>query len=75
METKEILKEELAKSGEKLKAKGIELGKEALEEVAKEVSDMVGRVAVRTPNKADDIYLAIKPILDGEIDKIDGKEG
>ena len=75
METKEILKEELAKSAERLKAKGVELGKEALEEVALEMSDCFSKVATRTEGKADDFFLVIKPMLDREIDKIDGKEG
>lgn len=75
METKEILKEELAKSAEKLKAKGVELGKEALEAVALEMSDCFSNVAVRTENKVDDFFLVIKPMLDKELDKIDGQEG
>jgi hypothetical protein len=75
METKEILKEELAKSAERLKAKGVELGKEALEEVALEMSDCFSNVAVRTENKVDDFFLIIKPMLDKELDKIDGQEG
>ncbi len=72
---KEILKEELKVSGTKLKEKGIELAKEALEDVALEMSDMMARIAVRTENKVDDTYLILKPLLDKELDKIDGQEG
>lgn len=72
---KEILKEELKISGEKLKEKGIVLAKEALEDVALEISDMIARVAVKSENKVDDFYLVIKPMLDKELDGIDGKEG
>lgn len=74
-DVKEILKEELKASGEKLKTKGIALGKEALEDVALELSDMFARVANRTVNKADDFFNMVKPMLDKEIDKIDGQEG
>lgn len=70
---KEILKEELATSAGKLKGKGIDLAKEALEDVALEMSDMMARIAVRTENKLDDTYLIVKPLLDKELDKIDGK--
>lgn len=72
---KVIFKEELEISGRKLKEKGIELAKEALEDTALEMSDMMARIAARTENKLDDIYLAVKPVLDRELDKIDGKEG
>ena len=70
MDAKTIIKEELETTAANLKKEGIELGKEALEIVAKEMSDLVGRVVVRTEGKADDIYLAIKPILDGKIEEI-----
>ena len=70
METKQILKEELAIAGENLKAKGIILGKEALEETAKEISAMVGRVVVRTEGKGDDFFLMIQPMLDEKIEDI-----
>lgn len=72
-EFKDILKDELKKSGEKLKEKGIVLAKEALEDVALEMSDMTARIAQRTEGKIDDTYLIIKPLLDKELDKIDGK--
>ena len=75
METKQILKEEMAKSAKILKSKGVELGKDALEAVVVEMIEMSGRVAIRTNGKADDILLAIKPILLNEADKINGKEG
>lgn len=71
---KQILGEELKVSAEKLKSEGVELGKEALEKVAKEMSDMFGRVAVRTENKTDDFFLMIKPMLDTQIDKISDAE-
>lgn len=70
MELKEILKEELKVSGENLKEKGIELGKEALEEVAKEMSNMLERVADKTPNKGDDFYKVIKPMIDEKLEGI-----
>ena len=73
METKQILKEELETSAKNLKAKGVELGKEALEAVALEMSEMFSKVAVRTENKVDDFFLIIKPMLDKELNKIDGK--
>jgi len=72
---KQILKEELKVSLDKLKEDGIELGKEALEKVAMETSDCFARVAVRTDNKADDFYLMLRGMVEKEIDKIDGKEG
>jgi hypothetical protein len=67
---KEILKEEIAISGDKLKEKGIELGKEALETVALEMSDMMARVAVKTENKMDDLYLTVKGMVDAKLDDI-----
>lgn len=69
-----IVKEELKASMAVLKEKGVELGKEALEDVALEMSDMMGRVALRSDNKIDDFYLIVKPMLNKELDKIDGKE-
>lgn len=74
-ELKDVVKEELKVSAERLKEKGIVLAKEALEDVALEISDMLGRVAAKSENKIDDVYLVMKPLLDKELDKIDGKEG
>ena len=70
---KEIIKEELAASMEVLKVKGIQLGKEALEDVALEMSQMMGRIAVKSENKVDDFYLSVQGMLEMQIDKIDGK--
>ena len=78
METEElkvIVKEELEKSLEVLKVKGIQVGKEMLEDVAIEMSQMMGRVAVRSENKVDDFYLSVQGMLEAQMDKIDGKEG
>ncbi len=72
---KEILKEEMKVSAETLKVKVIDLAKEALEDVAMEMSKMMGRVAERSENKVDDFYLSIQGMLEEQIDKIDGKEG
>lgn len=74
-ELKVIVKEELKVSLEKLKEQGKVLLKEELEDIALEVSDMMGRIAVRSENKVDDFYLVVRPMLDKELDKIDGKEG
>ena len=73
--TKQIVKEEMKVALENLKAKGKVLLKEELEDIAGEISDALGRVAVRTTGKVDDFYLLMKPMIDNEIDKIDGKEG
>ena len=75
LELKDIVKEELSKSLEVLKVKGIQLGKEAAEDVALEMSQMMARVAVRSENKVDDFYLSVQAMLEAQIDKIDGKEG
>jgi len=72
--TKQILKEEMAIALDNLKVKGKVMSKEALEEIALEISDALGRVAKRTPNMTDDFFLMIKPMLDEQIDKIDGEK-
>ena len=74
MELKDIVKEEMKVSLENLKVKGKVLLKEELEDIAMEVSDMLARISVRSETKMDDFFLMIKPMLDKEIDKIDGKE-
>jgi len=69
-EAKIIFIEELKVSFSNLKAKGEKISKEALELVAKELSDMFARIVVRTENKLDDFFLAVKPLIDREIEKI-----
>lgn len=75
VEFKAIFKDELEKSLETLKKDGKQILKEELEDIARELSDMYARIAVRTPGKTDDFFLLIKSALDDKIDNIDGKEG
>ena len=65
-----IVKEEMAVALENLKAKGKDIGEEALEEIASEISDAFGRIVVRTDGSTDDFFLMIKPMLDKKIDEI-----
>jgi len=78
MGTKEILKEELKVSVAKFKEMGFEISEEMAMKLMVEVSDMLGRIAVRTENKIDDFYLIVKGKFEGllteMIDKIDGKK-
>lgn len=73
MKLKDLIKEELKQAGKNLKEAGHDIAEEALEEVLSEMSDVMGRVATKSDSAVLKIYLAIKPIVDAEIDKIDGE--
>ena len=59
----------------KLGDQGKQVSKEYLEDVAKEVILMVGRIVKRTDGKVDDLYLLIQDQLTATADKIDGQVG
>jgi hypothetical protein len=61
---------------EKLKARGLNIAEEAVAEMTKAVLEGVQEYVVASPNKYDDLALAVIPMAQAiilkEIDKIDG---
>jgi hypothetical protein len=75
--TKEELKKELETEA---KAKGLDLAEKSLEEIVDFLFSAVGKIVSYTPNQYDNmVWAAIKgtaeELIDGLVDKIDGKEG
>jgi len=75
--TKEELKKELETEA---KAKGLDLAEKSLEEIVDFLFSAVGKIVSYTPNQYDNmVWAAIKgtaeELIDGLVDKVDGKEG
>jgi hypothetical protein len=70
---------EIEKLTAKLKAKGLDVAEEGARVVLDAVVEYIEEGAVESENKLDDILVplvvALKPLAEKAIDKIDGKEG
>ena len=64
---------------EKLKSKGLDVAEDGVKILEESLVEWINESVVLTPSKIDDIaipvLMALKPLLDLQIDKIDGKVG
>jgi predicted histidine transporter YuiF (NhaC family) len=63
----------------KLKAKGMDIAEDTAVALVKAVLELIPEVVAATPNKVDDLLIAIIPVVQPALmdllDKIDGEEG
>lgn len=64
---------------EKLKSKGLDVAEDGVKILEESLVEWINESVLITPSKIDDIaipvLMALKPLLDQQIDKIDGKVG